>query len=616
MNIGWQKIKPAWKRLSIESRGSIAVAIPLACLIGTVTACTLLRQRMIEAQLYVNHANRVLVESKDTLISLLNAETGVRGYYIGKQRVFLEPYDLAVTTVKPALDNLQKLLQDNPSQIQRVKILTEITQDRMTLLRGTIQRVETSNFGNPALINERLQKGKKSMDLFRKVIDEIEVEENHLLGIRTRSLQEQQNLSTYVIWGGVLVSIGGSALAMRLLKELAKEMRLREIRLLEGRNLIQAIMTNVVDGVLVINKQGKIETFNGAAVKMFGYQHFEVVGWPWQKLLSPEAESTQKLLNYGHDLDVMNTESVWQAMGQRKDGEWFPIEVSVNNIALDDDRIVIIRDITDRQQAAAKLRAKAVQMLDLNNSLTASNQSLLQINHELDQFAYITSHDLKAPLRAIASLSEWIEEDLDKLMSAETRSQMHLLRSRVYRMQALLNGLLEYSQAGRHKSLTTTVDVNRLLTKVIQSLAPPDTFAIEIESSMPVLNTRERPLQQIFSHLIDNAIRHHLTKTGTVSISVVDQGDRYEFAVADDGEGIEPQFQEKIYTIFQTLKARDHQENIGAGLAIVKKIVASEGGTVYLESTFGKGSTFRFTWPKQPISREKTLVGEKQQWKI
>jgi PAS domain S-box-containing protein len=616
MNIGWQKIKYAWKRLSIETRGSIAVSIPLICLIGTVTAYTLLRQRMIEAQLYVNHTNQILAESQDTLISLLNAETGVRGYYIGKQRAFLEPYNLAITTVKPALDSLQKLAQDNPSQIQRIKILTEITQDRMTLLQGTIQRVETNNLGNPALVNERLQQGKRSMDLFRKVIDEIEVEENRLLRIHTQSLQEQQNLNTYVIWSGVLISIGGSVLAMRLLKELAKEMRLREIRLLESRNLIQAIMTNVVDGVLVINNRGKIETFNGAAVQMFGYQHFEVVGWPWQKLLSPEADSTQKLLNYGHDLDVMNTESIWQAMGQRKDGEWFPIEISVNNIALDDDRIVIIRDITDRQQAAAKLRAKAVQMLDLNDSLTASNQSLLQTNHELDQFAYITSHDLKAPLRAIASLSEWIEEDLDKLMSTETRSQMHLLRSRVYRMQALLNGLLEYSQAGRQQSITTTVDVNQLLTKVIQSLAPPDTFAIKIESSMPVLNTRERPLQQVFSHLIDNAMRHHLTKTGTVNISVVNQGDRYEFAVADDGEGIEPQFQEKIYTIFQTLKARDHQENIGVGLAIVKKIVASEGGTVHLESTFGKGSTFRFTWLKQPISRGKTLAGEKQQWKI
>jgi PAS domain S-box-containing protein len=610
MNIGWRKIKSAWKRLSIESRGSIAVAIPLVCLIGTVTAYGLLGQRMIEAQKYVSNTNHVLAKSQGTLISLLNAETGVRGYYISKQRMFLEPYELATTTVKPALASLQKIIQNNPSQVQRVKILTEIAQYRMDLLQGTIQQVEANNLGDSASINERLQQSKKSMDLFRKIIAEIETEENRLLEIRTQSLQEQQHLNTYVIWGGVLISIGGSILAMRLLKQLAAEMRLRETRLLESRNLIQAIMTNVVDGVVVINNQGNIETFNGAAVQMFGYQHFEVVGWPWQKLLSPEAESTQKLLNYGHNPDVMNTESIWQAMGQRKDGEWFPIEISVNNIALDDDRIIIIRDITNRQQAAAKLRAKAAQMLDLNYSLTATNQSLLQTNHELDQFAYITSHDLKAPLRAIASLSEWIEEDLDKLMSPKTRSQMHLLRSRVYRMQALLNGLLEYSQAGRKQSSTTTVDVNRLLAKVVQSLAPPDTFAVVIESPMPVFNTRERHLQQVFHHLIDNAIRHHLSKTGTVNVSVVDQGDQYEFAIADDGEGIETQFQERIYTIFQTLKARDHQENVGAGLAIVKKIVASEGGIVYLESTFGKGSTFRFTWPKQLIIKEKALTGQ------
>lgn len=478
MNIGWRRTKSAWRQLSIEKRGLIAVAIPLICLIGTVTAYALLRQRVVEAQTETGHINQILAES-------------------------------------------------------------------------------------------------------------------------------QNALDSYAIWGSIIISIGGSALAMQLLKELAREVRLREIRLLESRNLIQAIMANVVDGVLVINSQSKIETFNNAAVQMFGYQHFEVVGWPWQKLLNSGAESTQKLLNYGHDLDVMNTESIWQAMGQRKDGEWFPVEISINNVARNNDRIVIIRDITDRQQAAAKLRAKAVQMLDLNYSLTVSNQSLLQINHELDQFAYITSHDLKAPLRAIASLSEWIEEDLDKLMSPETRSQMHLLRSRVYRMQALLDGLLEYSQAGRRQSLTTFVDVNQLLIRVVKSLSPPDTFAIEIEPSMPIFNTREQPLRQVFSHLVDNAIRHHSAKNGTVKISVANHDDWYEFAVSDDGEGIEPQFQERIYTIFQTLKARDYQENIGAGLAIVKKIVTSEGGTVSLESTFGKGSTFRFTWPKQPFTKEK-----------
>jgi signal transduction histidine kinase len=119
---------------------------------------------------------------------------------------------------------------------------------------------------------------------------------------------------------------------------------------------------------------------------------------------------------------------------------------------------------------------------------------------------------------------------------------------------------------------------------------------------MPIFATRIQPLEQVFSNLIDNALRHHPTKMGVIEISAIDLGDRYEFAIADNGEGIEPQYQQKIYQIFQTLKARDLQENVGAGLAIVKKIVTAEGGTIWLESQPGHGSIFRFTWLKQPIT--------------
>jgi light-regulated signal transduction histidine kinase (bacteriophytochrome) len=340
-------------------------------------------------------------------------------------------------------------------------------------------------------------------------------------------------------------------------------------------------------------------------VQMFGYSPPEVMGWPWQKLLTQEPI-----------LEAQPIGQIWQAMGQRKNGAWFPVEISMNSIVLNDDspgatrceRIAIIRDITERQQLAAKLQAKAVEMAALNYSLQASNQSLLQTNRELDQFAYITSHDLKAPLRAIASLSEWIEEDLGDSISTEIRSQMKLLRGRVYRMQGLLNSLLEYSRSGRRQSAITTVDVGQLLTGVIQALAPPDTFTIDIVPPLPIISTRRQALQQVFTHLIDNAIRHHPTEMGIVKISVIDQGGCYEFAITDNGDGIDPRFQERIYTIFQTLQARDLQENMGAGLAIVKKIVTAEGGSIKLESVAGSGAIFRFTWLKQPIVKENTTT--------
>lgn len=294
-------------------------------------------------------------------------------------------------------------------------------------------------------------------------------------------------------------------------------------------------------------------------------------------------------------------------MGQRKNGDWFPIEFSINTVADDalvatqQDRIILIRNITERQQAAARLYATNRQLVDLNATLNATNRSLIASNRELDQFAYVTAHDLKAPLRAIASLSEWVEEDLAEQLSDETRSQMQLLRSRVYRMQALLDSLLEYSRSGRVQKPISSVDIDRLLTEVVESLVPPATMTIEIRTPMPIFNTRKQPLQQVFLHLIDNAIRHHPSKVGRVEISALDLGDRYEFTIADDGDGIDPQFHERIYTIFQTLTARDRQENTGVGLAIVKKIVAAEGGTIELDSAVGEGATFKFTWLKQPI---------------
>jgi PAS domain S-box-containing protein len=608
----WQRIQTWWQKLPIESRGSLAVCIPLTCLIGTVVAYTILRQQMVAAQVYVDHTNEVLSSSKSSLISLLNAETGVRGYFIAKEKSFLEPYWLAVKKLNPSLDRLELLVKDNPRQAERAKQLNQIARYRMTMLAESIRRVDTGDIGTTQVTLTRLLAGKQSMDRFRGVIDSFEAQENHLLDERTKWLQDRQQINADAMWLGIAVGILGTGISIRLLRQLATEMRSRELRLRESRNLIEAIVANVVDGVMTIDTRGRIETFNHAAVRMFGYHAHEVIGWQWQKLLNTDADESQKLLFYKADADPSTTPpstmpasaangQVWQAMGQRKNGELFPIEISMNSIALDDDRIAIVRDITERQQAAAKLQAKASELSLLNKSLSLTNRSLMESNRELDRFAYITAHDLKAPLRAIASLSEWVEEDLDDAFSPETRSQMHMLRRRVYRMQSLLNSLLEYSRAGRTQSPVAVVDVHRLLDKIVQALAPPPTFTIDIITPMPTFGTRWQPLEQVFSHLIDNAIRHHPTKMGIVEISAVDLGDCYEFAIADNGDGIEPQYQKRIYTIFQTLKARDLQENVGAGLAIVRKIVTAEGGTIGLESTSGSGAIFRFTWPKQPI---------------
>jgi PAS domain S-box-containing protein len=258
----------------------------------------------------------------------------------------------------------------------------------------------------------------------------------------------------------------------------------------------------------------------------------------------------------------------------------------------------LMLDITEAKQAQEALSSRADELARLTTVLTQMNVTLEKRNQELDQFAYFISHDLKAPLRAIANLSQWLEEDLSDKLTEDTKRQMDLLRSRVYRMENLINGLLQYSRAGRVKTELQTVSVETLLSEVIDSLAPPPDFTIEIGPGMPVMKTSRILLEQVFANLIGNAIKHHNRPPGFVKVSVRESGEFYDFSVADNGPGIAPQYHDKVFVIFQTLLPRDQRENTGIGLSLVKKIVESEGGTVRLESQEGQGTTIRFTWPK------------------
>lgn len=233
-----------------------------------------------------------------------------------------------------------------------------------------------------------------------------------------------------------------------------------------------------------------------------------------------------------------------------------------------------------------------------NSYLARMTRTLEKRNQELDQFAYIVSHDLKAPLRAIANLSSWMEEDLEGKLDPDTQHQMDLLRGRVHRMEALINGILEYSRVGRLRSQIETVNVETLLQEIIESLSVPDELTIEIVTPMPTLETESLPLQQILTNLISNAIKHHNRSDGKITITATELDTAYQFTITDDGPGIDPKFHEKIFVIFQTLQARDVVENTGVGLAIIKKILDDKGGTIKVESELGNGTTFSFTWPK------------------
>ncbi|MCU7905387.1 MAG: CHASE domain-containing protein [Candidatus Thiodiazotropha sp. (ex Epidulcina cf. delphinae)] len=220
----------------------------------------------------------------------------------------------------------------------------------------------------------------------------------------------------------------------------------------------------------------------------------------------------------------------------------------------------------------------------------------------LEQFAYVTSHDLKAPLRAVANLAQWIEEDLSNKLDDTSREQLALLRDRVRRMHDLIEGLLEYSRVGRTGDSEIQVDTQELINEIIDSLSPPEGFTIKIKGKLPALYVDRLQLGQVFSNLISNSLKHHGGDKGKIRIKGESFGEIYQFSVCDDGQGIAPEYHNKVFMMFQTLEPGDFENSTGIGLALVKKIVEEHGGTIRLKSAVGEGACFFFTWPKKRSS--------------
>ena len=249
-----------------------------------------------------------------------------------------------------------------------------------------------------------------------------------------------------------------------------------------------------------------------------------------------------------------------------------------------------------RARAIDALRASEAEQRQRADELERVAAALARSNQELDAFAYAASHDLRAPLRGISNLAQWIEEDLQGSLRDETREMLALIRSRMNRMEGLIDGILQYSRAGRTQAPPVAVDVSDLVRDVVDLLAAKEATTT-IEPGLPIVVTELMPLQQVFQNLIGNALKHGGPNVA-IHVTAEDAGDLWRFIVSDNGKGIPEAFHERIWGIFQTLEPRDKVEGAGVGLSLVKKLVEAQGGTVGVQSAPGAGAAFNFTWRK------------------
>jgi PAS domain S-box-containing protein len=355
--------------------------------------------------------------------------------------------------------------------------------------------------------------------------------------------------------------------------------------------MLAAIVESSDDAIVSKTLDGIITSWNRAAERLFEYTEQEVIGqsiaiiFPEDRL-DEEPKIIEKIKR-GERVEHFDT------IRRSKSGKLIDISLTISPIRNDAGVIIgaskIARDIRERKHQQEMLEQKT---LELERS-----------NKELNDFAYIISHDLKAPLRAIGTLADFIQLDYAEKLGDEGKEQLNLLVGRVKRMYNLIEGVLQYSKVGRTRERIQEIDVDRLLKEIVDGLDVPESVKVTWDN-MPLVVFEKVPLQQILQNLISNAIKFMDKPQGLVNITFRDRGTFMEFAITDNGMGIEQRFFEKIFQIFQTLQSRDEYENTGIGLTIVKKIVNFYHGRIWLTSVPGEGSTFYFTLPKMRGNEE------------
>lgn len=384
--------------------------------------------------------------------------------------------------------------------------------------------------------------------------------------------------------------------------ELEREKIVAQLAALNEFN--EAILNSSKHFLISTDLNGNVTQFNTASQKALGYKAEEVVAkltpaiWHDMNEVVERAEVLSKELGEkvepGFDVFVIKARKFGPDSNEwtfiRKDGSRFPVNLTVTCMRNENEEITgylgVIEDITERKRAEEE-REELIEQLRTSNK-------------DLDEFAYVASHDLKAPLRVIDNASSWLMEDLGKALEGDDLENLQLIRGRTARMEKLLDDLLEYSRIGRKtdQRYSERMSGDTLLEDVLLLVNKPEGFTIQVSPQFADIAVNCMPLEHIFINLINNAIKHHDRDKGLIEIDVKDEARYYQFSVKDDGPGIPEKYHDKVFGMFQTLKSRDRVEGSGMGLAMVKKHVESVGGSVLLESEEGKGSIFTIKWPK------------------
>ena len=423
----------------------------------------------------------------------------------------------------------------------------------------------------------------------RYVADYVHTGQAKIIGIGREVVGKRKDGSTFPM--DLAVShfrLGKERYFTGIVRDITERKR-AEAELREAEERMRSVVNHVIDGIITIDEAGTVASFNPAAERIFGYRSAEVVGRN-VKMLMPEpyhGEHDGYLANYLGTGQAKIIGIGREVTGRRQDGSTFPMDLAVSAFRLGERRYFtgIVRDITERKRAEAELRETA--------------EELARSNVDLQQFAYVASHDLQEPLRAVAGCVQILQKRYRGQLDGGAEELIAHAVDGAARMQTLINHLLSYSRVGTRGKGFETTDGNAVLKAALANLAAAiaESGAVITHDELPLIRADAAQLTQVLQNLIGNALKFRGAAPPAIHLGVQRRQAEWLFSVRDNGIGILPDYFDRIFVIFQRLHTRNEYPGTGIGLAICKKIVERHGGRMWVESQAGAGSTFFFTIP-------------------
>jgi PAS domain S-box-containing protein len=571
------------------------IAFGAVCLVGAITYLD--ARSLLTRNHWVVHTYQVLQKIDQSFQSLQDMESGGRGFLFTGRDAYLETFQKGVAALEGELDELQQVTIDNPIQQSNVTQYRALAERNVAAMK---QRIDARKSGIVAALQPFLGTDAKSqMDEVRALTNRMIAEENFLLDQRTRDYARsaQRTLTTFtVLLGLAAFLLLGFYLFIR--HDLA-DRRLAAAALEDSDRRFRSVLESAPDAMLISNAEGIITISNTEASRLFGYSREELVGRPLSSLLLDRAGLPAEELELQGEPDserIIHAPALADMRehgahfdGVRRNGERFPVDFSQSPLESAQEHLMItaVRDRTEQQRAEDALRKFS---LDLARS-----------NAELERFAYVASHDLQEPLRMVSSYTQLLSRRYKGKLDENADEFISYAVDGANRMQKLIGDLLMLSRVGTQAKPSEPVDTGAVLKRVLGDLQQAiETTGAEIHQpeTMPVVCADGTQIGQLFQNILGNGLKFHGDAPPRIEITVETQGDGWwRFAFKDNGIGIEPQYFERIFVIFQRLHGKDRYGGTGIGLAICKKIVERHGGKLWVESKPGEGTTFLFTLP-------------------